>query len=268
MDKGVSLKPSEAVAGGLLDDVTVDWKECAFEMWDYNGKIPAPVPALKVAMEEPDTKEEHTQYWSCGRAQDWAPSNDGKQLVAVGSATAIRTSSNVFVLLKSLVDCKFPEDKLGNDISELQGLRAHMSRVAAPKRPGLAKAKRTAADGTEYEDTILVVSDIHNMPWEKAKPTGAPKTAGVGTAKAAAPTKAAPPAEGEAQPIDEEATTFMMEALADAGDDGIPRKTIPTVAFQKLTGNPNRNAIAKRVYEEDFLSAGPWVYDGTVIKMG
>jgi len=269
--QGASLKPSEHVAGGLADDFIGIWTEVGFVQWDYNGKIAVPVPALKVVVDSED-EGVITQYWSVGSGKDWIPSTDGKRLVAVGTATGLRSSSNGAILLQSLVNAGFPEDKIGDDISVFQGLVAHHIRVPAPKRAGLEKVARVDATGKAYEDTILTVDEIVTLPWEKAKPAGAPQTKKAAPkAKGAAPAPATvgqvvapvpPPAD-----IEDEATTFILSLLEEKGS--ITKQQLPTEAFRALTSNPNRNAIIAVVYKDAFLGAGPWSYaDGTITPLG
>jgi hypothetical protein len=266
MAEGASLKPSEMTEGsGLLDDVTCTWKSCSFEMFDYQGKSPQPVPALKAVLDPDDSGDETDQYWSMGNAKDWIPSDDGKRLVAVGSATTLKTSSNGAILLTSLVNAGFPEDKIGDDISVFEGMVAHMVRIPAPKRPGLKK--RVREDGREFEDTVLTVGEIISLPWEKKKAKGAPK--GKAAAKGAPKKAAAKPAAdaGADDDVNDAAVAFMMGALAEAGDDGLTKKELPTMAFQALKDDPNRNAIVQLVYQDDFLANGPWNYEDGVVSM-
>ena len=177
MGKAASLNPETFTeGGGLIDDVDVVFEECSFTMFDYNGKVVPGVPSLKVEMSCEDFDDNIEQFFSMGSSKDWIPSEDGSQLISVGSVTSIRMTSNGGIFLKSLIDAGFPVDELGDDITVLNGLQAHVIRVPAPKRPGLKKKVRD--DGKEYEETILIVSEIIAMPGEKKKPKGAPKGAG------------------------------------------------------------------------------------------
>jgi len=270
--KAASLNPENFTeGGGLIDDVDVTFKECGFEMFDYQGKSATPAPCLKIvlAVEEGDDAE---QYYSMGSTQDWIPSEDGSQLVAVGKATAIRLSSNGGIFLKSLIDAGFPADKLGDDISILTGLQAHMIQVPAPARKGLKKTKEQEEREEKFgPKTILVVSEIKGLPWETKAPVGKPKAkapAGkpaAAPAKAKATTKAAAPApETSGDDLTGEATTAILSILEAAGT--ITKKELPAKLFQTLKADPNRNEIIKLVFNDEFLKSGPWEYaDGTLI---
>ena len=183
--KGVSLKQSDQVeGGGLLDNVDAIFKEVKFEMFDYGGTRSDEVPALKVTL-QPDEGNEVDQFWSCGAAKDWEPSKDGKMLVPIGDQKGMHKSSNASIFFAHIIEAGFPEEKITDDVSVLEGTKAHMVRIPAPKRGGLSTSKKRA-DGREYENTILVVEKILKLPWEK----GAAKTAKIQAADNDIATKA------------------------------------------------------------------------------
>ena len=257
MSPAVSLNPEDFTeGGGLIDDIDVILKENVFDMFDYNGTVQPGVPSLKITMDHEG--DDVVQYYSMGSANDWLPSEDGKQLIAVGKAQNIRLSSNGGIFLKSLIDAGFPADKLSDDISILDGLQAHVIRVPAPKRPGLEKKEK------KYEDTILIVSEIKALPWEKKTPKGAPgKAAGKATAAGKkSPAKKEETSEGD---VSEEATNAILTILADAGS--ITKKELPGVLFKAEKDNPSRNDIIKMAFDEDFLSGGPWGYADGVLTL-
>src|SRR3972149_1510368 len=193
--KKASLKPSDFVeGGGVISGVDGTFAEARFAMWDYNGQVPVSNPAVRVKMVD-EEKEEYLQYWSAGQAKDWVASDDGKSLLSVGSGSGINTGSNAGILLASVINAGFPEDKMGDDISVLDGLKCHVIRQAAPKR-NIQKAPR--ADGRVFEDTVLIVSKIHQLPWERKGVAGkVAETSGDG--------------------LSEKAVGVVMEVLAAAG---------------------------------------------------
>lgn len=269
MSNAAMLNPETFVeGGGLIDDVDVTFTGCSFEQFDYNGKA-SPVPALKLELEAADISV--TQYYSMGALKDWMPSEDGTQLLSVGSATSIRMSSNGGILLKSLVDAGFPADKLGDDISVLVGLQAHMIQVPEPGR-SMKKTKEQEEKEAKFgPKTILVVSAVNKLPWEKATPAGGKKTATKAKPKPkAAPkkttTKAAPAADAAAEDSDVEskATEVIMEILAESGT--VTKKELPAKIFKMRADDPDKNEMIKTVFNDEFLAAGPWSYDdGTLI---
>lgn len=257
--KGVGLGVSDMVEGtGLLNDAVVKWTECEFVEWDYNGKSPNPVAAFRVAMEDEDG-EEHEQYFSCGSAEDWEPSDDGKELVPIGRASGINKGCNFAILIGSLIEAGFPEDKIGNNCSVFEGMVARMVRVPAPKRSGLIRAPR--ADGKEYEPTNLVVDTIEKLPWEGGKgKKGSGKSGGKGKT-----TKKDVTPDVEEDEIDDLATETVMEVLEE-NPKGLDKKKLSAAVFKALKGNANRNAVVQKVYDDDFLNDGPWTYEKGVVK--
>jgi len=247
---GTSLRPSDAVeGGGLLDNVDVTWKEVLFEMWDYNGTLPLS-PALKVVMSL-DDETEAAQYFSCGKAEDWTPSKDGKKLVPIGGARGLSKSCNFMILLDSLIKADFPEDKIGDDCSVFEGLEAHMIRVAAPKRPGLAPAK-ARADGRTYERTNLVVDKILKLPWEKKGTTGK---------------DASKKGEGASDEVAEKTTAAILEIIGDL-DKPITKQQLAGKVHTKLSKEKDKDAMAaaQLANKDEFLSNGPWSFERGMIS--
>jgi len=264
---GISLNPETFVEGGLLDDADVVFKEAAFELWDYQGKSPVQVPALKLTMEL-DGGDTFEQYYSMGSANDWMPSEDGKSLMAVGGATGIRKSTNGSLFLTSLVNAGFPASKLGDDITVIVGTKAHMIQKAQPKRAGLEGGdKRKGADGKEYDRTLLVVESIKELPKGVGKvAAGGGKTAaGKGAGKAAA----AATAESEEGGAEDVAVATILQLLAES--PVLEKTKLPAECFKVIKGNPHQAAVLKLVFSDEFLGADgrPWNYaDGVVSAAG
>lgn len=256
------LRPSGfSEGGGLLDDVNATIKEARFEIFDYQGKG-TPAPSLRINLTLEDGSEA-SQNWSCGKAQDWQPSEDGKKLVAIGRATALNRQSNVALLLESIVNSGFPEDKIGDEITVFEGMEAHFIRVPAPERKGIAK--RTDAQGNVIEQTILTVDKINKLPWEKkaAAPKGAAKAA-------AAPAKGAPakaaPAAAAAGDLTEVASNAIVEILAE-NPEGIAKAQLPALLFKKLATHPQKAQVLQVAFKDDFLSSGSWTYEGGKLSL-
>lgn len=270
---GVSLRPSDAISGGLLDDVDVHIDKARYEIFDYQGKSdPAPALVLHCTLED---GEEHTEALSVGRATDWQPSDDGKELIPVGQATSLRDKCKAILFLQSLVNAGFDEELLADgDPSVLDGLGVHLTRVTVDYK-GLEK--RRDAEGREQDFTVLNVSKINYLPGEGGKKGGGKgkkadgggkgggkgkAASGSGKGKASAKSESAEPDTD----LDEAAEGALMTALAESGGS-IESRAIPTKVYKYLDGVPNRNAVLQRAYSEDFLSRedAPWEYeDGTV----
>jgi hypothetical protein len=274
----ISLRPSDAQAGGFLDDADVTFAELRFVVWDYMGKA-APAVALRVSMEEADGTR-HEQYYSAGDPAKYQPSMDGKTIEPLAGATGLNQNTNVIAFITSIVNAGFPEDKLGEDVSIFDGMYVHVNQVAQPKRPGLKKA----AD--DKEKTYLLVTKILRLPWEavaKAPAKGAPKAASSLRAVApnntpsahatAAPTPS-PAADPEAlsdEAIQQKARETVLAILMEKGGS-VDKSKLPIEAFRVLNNDKQRNAIVMVIYQEGFLQAakdeGVFTYDGKTISLG
>lgn len=249
-ESGVGLGPSGYVeGGGLLDNVDVVWDKVRFEMFNYGGRSVSAVPALKVDMklEDGSTVE---QYFSAGSAADWAPSSDGTKLVSIGNARGINKGCNMAILIGSLIEAGFPEDKISDDCTVFEGLQAHVVRVKAPERKGIVRQPR--ADGREYEQTNLVVDKIHKLPWDK------------GSGKKASGTGSAPEAGDD--DFEEKMFGIVMEILSEA-DGPVDKKKLSSLVFAKMKGDKDRNKGSQIAFKDDFLSSGPWNFDGEKVKL-
>jgi hypothetical protein len=269
---GVSLRPSDAQQGGFLDDADVTILGSRFTVWDYQGKG-EPTVALKVSMQADGDEQVHEQYYSAGRPDKFQPTEDGKTIEPLGGATGLNVSTNALAFLTSLVNAGFPEDRLGEDASVLEGAVVHVNQVAQPKRPGLKDQK----DGKTY----LMVTKIIRLPWEAAPHKAAPAAKGAPATKKAAPVAvaiaapatpaaaAAPAAESNGNMV-EKARATVVGILAEKGGT-IPKGKLPTEAFRALASDPDRNAVVSLVYKEDFLvesaASGAFGYDGTNVVL-
>ncbi len=246
-ERGASLKPSEFQEGGGLFQGEATWRNPRFEVFDYKGSGQSS-PGLVVDL-EPDEGDTLMQFWSAGNADDWTPSKDGKKLIATGKATKLSKSSNFYILLNSLVEAKFPEDKMEDDVSIYEGMRCNMVRIPAPERKGLQQKER------KYDPTILVVDSIITLPWEaesKGKGSGKGKT--------------------ESDGVSEKATEVVLEILGD-NPKGIQKMKLAGEVFKRLKAQKMAqteiNAIVQMVggKDESFLSSGPlWTFEKGVVS--
>lgn len=258
----ISLRPSDQQQGGLLDDVDVTFTDVNFVEYDYGGSISTPVLALHATLLDGEGKA-NEQYWSAGDLSRFQPSEDGLSIVAVGASKGLNNNTNAAALLRSVVDAGFPEDKFGDgSVDVLEGLVAHVNRVAQPKRAGI----QTGAD-KKFDPTVLVVTKVVKLPWEKGSPKGAatPKTAGT-AGKTAASTAAASPSEGDSDLTTEAAETLVL--VLGENNGSIPKAKLAGKLFKPLMKNANRGELLKLLTDDEFLANGAeygWEYDGETI---
>lgn len=252
---GVSIRPSDFVEGGVVPvDKDLTWKECRFANFDYqrkDGSIAASTIAARITYLD-DEGVEYIQHYSAGDPARFQPSADGKTLVSVTGAGALAKSSNYYLLMNALINAGFPEDKLGEDISVLDGLKTHNIGIPEPKRVGLKK------DITENarERVISVPSEIIHLPGEKVKggKTAAPKAG----SKAGAPTAGSEPS----AELSADAIAIVSELLADA--ESVTKQEVATKAVRS-----KKNAVAQFVFKKEFgdvLLANGYLIDGDTIS--
>jgi hypothetical protein len=256
MPNKVSIRPSTFVEGGAPVDKKLTWKEARFANFDYtrkDGTVVASTVAARITYLD-DEGTEYIQHYSVGDKERFQPSEDGKTLVAQGSALALSKSSNYYVLMSALINSGFPEDKLmDDDISVLDGLYTYNIGVPEPKRSSLKREEPDPASGSR-ERIISVPSQILRLPWEKEKKGAA------NAPKSAAKTPAA------ASEINvSEVVTFITDMLGE--DDSTTRQLVATKAIRE-----KKPAIAKLVFtkSDDFqvalLSAGLSLDGETITK--
>lgn len=255
---GVSIRPSEMVEGGVVPvDRNLTWEECRFALFDYtkrDGTVVATTTAARIKYTD-DDGQEYTQHYSVSDPERFVPSDDGKTLVPVGNAQSLNKSSNFFILMTNLVNAGFPENRLEEDISTLDGLRTYNIGIPEPKRSGLA---RTAAEGEQARERIISVpSQILQLPGEKAK-AGAKVTGKKPTAKAPSAD------EGNATGL---ALEFVGKIVDEVG--GVSRQDIAVRVFSDLAKDPNKDGIARTLFSPAFsatLLANGFSVDGEVIS--
>jgi len=233
---GISLRPSEFVEGGAVPvDKNLTWEECRFVLFNYtkkDGTVVATTTAAQIKYKDDDGLEMEQQY-SVSSPERFIPSQDGKTLVAVGSSQSLSKSSNFYLLLNALINAGFPESKLEEDISTLDGMYTYNIGLPEPKRTGLVRATE---EGTR-ERVLSVPSQILRLPWEKgAKGKGA---------KAAV-----------AEVDDEEVTALAVKFVGDHMEDGTTtRQKLAVAVFKDLAKDPNKDAIAGLLFKPEFQAA-------------
>lgn len=270
----VSLRPSTfSQGGGLLGDADIEVIRARFTT-GYGGNSTAEdATTFMLVMKDGDATE-HTQYWSCG--QGFVPSETGDEesnglfLVPVSDKTAPNSSSNMAMCLTSLVNAGLPEDLLEGPISALEGLKAHVDRIPAPKRSGLPKRSGPNAD---REQTILVFTSILMLPGEtpktaQGKVAQMPKPGATGAAKAQ-PSGPAKPVTAAASPFADRIAEELIGIFAAEGVEELKKVQIVQKLFKAIPStDTDKKAILADAGKDEVLSAlEGFAFDGGVIKM-
>jgi len=268
---GLSLRPSTFSQGGLIDDIDAEIVRARFVIYDYDGK--ADRPALCVLLQLKDSEgQEHAQYYSAGDPAYFVPSEDPKNeelngitLVQVGDKTSLNGGTNAALMLNSLVQAGFPEDKLdAGDLRAIEGLNAHFNRVPQPKRSGLPKKPGQEGKG---DPMVLLITEINSLPGEqKAKPSSGGKTSPATSKSQAAST---PPSNVSAGGDDlvGELTSELIGLFAAEGATSLKKVEIAKKLFSSIDkSNPNRNKMVGMASRDEVLkSLEGFTYNGSVL---
>ena len=251
---GVSIRPSEFVEGGAVPvDRNLVWKKCRFANFDYtkkDGTVVASTVSAEIVYQDDDGTE-YTQHYSAGDPARFQPSKDGKTLEALTASENLSKSSNYYILMNALINAGFPENRLGEDISVLDGLYTHNIGIPEPKRTGLV---REVVEGAR-ERVISVPDSIIKLPWENK---------GKGVSAAPAKKVATAPAEEDAGDAEADALALVTEMLADA--DKVTRQQVATKAIRS-----KNQPVAKLVFSPKFaevLTGAGFSLDGEEISAG
>ena len=223
----------------------------AIMLYDYNGKRANKVPVIELTLggrvedgkEMPPVK----QYWGLGKAEDWAPTPDGKGVIAIGKRKGLHASTNAAMLFNSLLTAGMPIDMINgadSDITALVGLKARFIRSKIT-REGL---KDDAGKDKDFE--VVLVTEIVTLPGEE----------GEGGGGAATEVKAG---------IQLKATAAVLKFIAETKSGKVKKADLPSKVFAdpELLADTDRNEIVNLMVADDtFLTAGPWKFEGGVLS--
>jgi len=288
---------TQAASASLINDIDVTITNALFCAWDYNGNIDHEILALGVTFED-ENGVTHDQYYSAGELTYFVPSTDGTMLVPVADKQMLNDNCNCWKFINSLLECGFPAETLGNNISSIVGMKVHVLQQAQPKRTGLIRGGKNP----DREPTVLLVSQILEMPGQATQtakkpaakpapgkaPTGKPATVAAKPANkpAVAAKPGAPKPNGAAGPSttsagdDEKAVAveILTGILAESGGT-IAKKALAGAAFKaagaKVTEGvidaKTKNKIVQLLFQDSFLhelaGEGQITYDGNEVAL-
>lgn len=295
MAKGLNLanlstvRPDEAVGGGLLDDVDVIIKKARFKPVKYGAMKNYALGVVVDFVTDDEEAKEHSEIYSAGDLKNFVPTNDGDEpagatksqylqlangdldadaddlaemegiapmkLNAKAGAT-IPLNSNYLYFNKKLAECGFPVEEMSPDIRWMEGLRLHVQRhdkEGQVVEPG-KKAIRPLIP-TEYRGRV------------KGK-VGAAKAA----TKTAASKKAAEVEEeteesgatnGAVSELDQQVYAAIVNYLAenatdedeDTGFRYLPKQQVAKAVIDQFKGK-NMSIVMKKLGDESFHEAG------------
>lgn len=270
----VSLRPNTfAQGGGLIDDADVEIVRARFTI-GYGNDSGSGNDATTLCLTLKDTDEvEHQQYYSCGNgfvpSETGDETTNGEELVPVGDKTAPSGSSNMAMVIGSLINAGLPEDLLDSGkVSAIEGTRGHVNRIPAPKRQGIVRQGKNA----DREPTVLVFTTVTGLPGEKPKP-GKPKVttmakpaaAGAGKSTTAAPNNASADVDED---LKSELAGHLYTVLGEAPDGLKKVQLVPKLFAIIDKADPNKKALLAMAAREDVLgSIDGLEFGGGILKM-
>ena len=256
----VSFNPDNVSSGAFIDDIVVKFTNCRTEVTDYEGRAKTAVPAFVADLMDPedDSVEALIGYWKAGDATAWGVDDNG--FVPIGKSEQLNEKSKFIQFVISCVNSGFDAEKIENDVSVFEGMIAHVITIEETY-----KDLKDEETGKDVKSQIVIVDRIDELPY-KTKGKGKGK-GGKKDKKAADKSKT--DASDDADTI-VSATQFVMDALSNAGDDGIPKKELSKLAFtsKDISGDLQKEII-KLTYSDEFLDdeGRPWTYeDGILTK--
>ena len=260
---GLSLRPSSfSQGGGLIDDVDVEITRARFVEYDFEGKADKPTLCLLLQLKDSDGGE-HAQYFSAGDMAYFVPSEDPKNpdlngitIVKVGEKDNLNGGTNTALLLNSLVQAGFPEDKLdGGDVRVLEGLVGHVNRVPQPKRSGLPKKEG------QRDLMVLVFTKIISMPGEQRKSSGG--KAATTNSKASS----TPQSNAAGDELKEELTMELIGLFGSKEVTSMKKVEISQGLFKTIDkANPNKNKLISLGSKDEVLKGlEGFSYNGSVL---
>ena len=255
--QAASFNPDEA--SGLLDNARVKISAVVVDVFAADSGV----KFVNVNVTYKGDNEV-TERYLLGGADQWAPNATKTGAIAIKEGGRIWNKSDVFKLMKSIIDAGFPKNRLAGDLSVLVRLDVHVSRVT--QEGATYTDKKT---GKERTRTTLLVSKIYTDAAQLA--SGAYAKGATKATKATTKAGPAPAASGDDTANDDFATEVLVEVL---GKGPLAKESVKSPAFLIITKAKKsaiREAVQARLVNDAFLGslvdAGIIAYDGTTISL-
>jgi hypothetical protein len=255
-----SMNPDNMLSGGLMDDFDGTIVKARLVPWDYNGNVDHHVLAVALTIQPDDDEKPFVQHYSAGDLESFAPSMDGKHpvdldngegedlegiyAIRVGKKDQLNNNSNWAHFTGAALDAGFERSNLGAAVTWAEGLYCHFNRVPQKKRSGIVVTPTGGDAKRARNNDVLVITEI--------KGAKATKATVAKTTKPAPATKAAPEAAGD--DFDEQLTTVVTEAVVAAGESGLAKSKLASIAIKAFQGADKAKAV-KRVNDVKFLES-------------
>lgn len=294
---GVSLSTNDGVDSGIFGPGPATIATARFTEFQYHkpgqkqNEPPRGAKAnLLLVTYKREDEEDRRQPYGCGNG--WSVGPKGLRLIPKNGQSGLPKTCNTFYLLESLEAAGMPSDWL-KSVDQLDGLQVVL--VLKPIERNFKD--RDKDDKRPNSSSLLVIDEVIDPPWESGGKKKSKKKDDDDEDEAPAKGKKKPaadddddddenekPAKGkaakgkkdddddddnkddDAEAVTEEAVETLIELLQDT--DPIKVAKLEDLAKAALKGNPQKNVIAARCVEDDFLDLERgWSYDakkGTV----
>lgn len=201
-------------------------------------------------------EEDVTTALFAGGADDWDITEDGHVLVPTEDGRQLGASTAFAILLNSMVEAGFPEDRLPEEDFDFRAIIGTRVRFVQRKNEDATKRlgkRKDAKTGKEYDRQDLVVDQVYDLPSTETKSNG----------KAAKPNgkAAAPAAKGKGKQTEPEvdlaelAGTALQEILgANKGEIAKNKLSLKLLTTPCLKGNDHREDVRKWIFDDDNLA--------------
>jgi hypothetical protein len=209
------------VQGGIFSDGDVQFMNCRFGLFDYNGtqdESPAFLVTAKTINKDGTLSEEEMELvWTVGSLSDFTPSEDGDTLLSE-DGVKLKKGSNFFYLLETMINHGFTPTK--PTASAFNNVQVHLTRTPIQGR--------TMKDGAKTDNGVPLVTKFIGVAKKGAAAKVGGKPALVGKSAATAKPAAAGLDEDE---ILGKATDLIHSVVGDLKGETIELSKFVTKVF-------------------------------------
>ncbi len=259
------IRPEDFAQGGGFPDgiyLLSNFQFVMFQATKRDGtRVGDPTLSVQITFEPENgaTKDEERriQNYSMGRNAHltYQPDKTGKKLVLVpeGPAAPLYESTNWQIFANSINNSTtLPDDITGDDLSQLDGMVAHITNIDEPKDRAAFRAQSTSENDPNANARprkIPVVMEVKSAPWEEqSEPVkAAPKAATTQrvNGKVHTPPPAEEPAGNTDNPLSDAIATLLEKNM-----DGMPRPLMRTTLFKNMT-HPDKGNLINEAFGSD-----------------
>lgn len=243
--------PENYSSGGFLDNVDATVIASKVDTWEEaEGQC-----YWHITFQPDDADADpHTQYYRIGTLDQFTPSNDKTEAIPIGEAR-MNKKVGAAQFTAAVITSGFPRNQLSKNVTYIVGLRFHLQAFAQEEiKQDSAKFKGKKKDGgrtivlpTKLLEPLAKSANVLRGPVQ-GRPNG---QAGAPQQSTPGPVTAPPTPTGAGADVEFEAQNLVLLTLTEKGV--AQKRSLPTLAFQKISDAAVRNAATR------FLASDPWL---------